>query len=249
MITIGQIFDRLCELYPPHTACDFDNVGILVGGRDFEVKRALITLDCDKTALDRAVEGGFDLIITHHPVIFDGLKQIRDDSVVYRLIENHISVISMHTNLDIGAGGVNDCLCAAIGLENIETVTADDGFLLRAGFLDGVSPDSFAHTLKKALGGGVRYVAGVRPINRVLVCSGSGGGYLDTAIKGGFDALVTADVKHNVFVDAINNGISLFDAGHYHTEITVLDPLSKTLSQSFPEIKFSVYKHDIIKSI
>ena len=249
MITVGQIFDYLCSVCPTYTACDFDNVGLLVGDRENAVRKVMVTLDCDKTAAEKACAEGFDLIVTHHPVIWDGLKSVTADGMVYKLIRAGVSVISMHTNLDVAAGGVNDCLCAAIGLQNLETYIAEDGFALRCGTADGVNPETFATHIKNRLGGGVKYVSGNRDINRVLVCSGSGGSYLNAAANGGFDALVTADVKHNVFIDAIAAGISLFDAGHYETEKVVCTPLADKLSTQFPDISFEVYNHERIKSI
>lgn len=249
MIRVGQIFDFLCALYPLDTACDFDNAGLLVGDFDNAVRKVLVTLDCDKTAAEKACADGFDLIVTHHPVIWDGLKSVTADSTVYKLIRAGVSVISMHTNLDVAAGGVNDCLCAALMLQNIETHIAEDGFVLRRGTVDGVSPETFAAHIKNRLGGGVKYVSGKRDINRVLVCSGSGGNYLYEAVNGGFDALVTADVKHNVFIDAIAAGISLFDAGHYETEKVVCAPLCEKLATHFPDATFEVYNHELIKSI
>lgn len=249
MITVGQIFDYLCTFCPPDTACDFDNVGLLVGDGKTALKKALITLDCDKTAAEKAIKEGFDLIITHHPIIWDGLKSVTADNMIFGLIRAGVSAISMHTNLDIAAGGVNDCLCTALGLRNVETHIAADGFALRCGTANGCLPDTFAATIKKHLGGSVKYVVGHTPINRVLVCSGSGGSYLSEAINGEFDALVTSDVKHNVFIDAISAGISLFDAGHYETEKVVCIPLCKKLCENFPTVSFTVFNHELIKSI
>ncbi|MBP3706210.1 MAG: Nif3-like dinuclear metal center hexameric protein [Clostridia bacterium] len=248
MIKNKDIYDFLCEKYPLNTACDFDNPGFLVGDEDIKADRVLVTLDCDLKAVQSAKALGCNLIITHHPVIFDPLKTVTKGSVVFELIENGISVISMHTNLDIGECGVNDCLCKALHLKNVEIFEAADGFKLRKGVSDESDPDRLAESIKKQLGGTVRYVAG-RPIKNALVCSGSGGDFLADAIKGGFDALITSDVKHNVFLDALNAGISLFDAGHYHTENVVIDPLCDMLKARFNDIEFIPFENQYIKGI
>jgi len=170
------------------------------------------------------------------------------DSIVYKLIENNIAVISMHTNLDMGDGGVNDCLCRELELEKVFPVIANDGFILKGGEISPISADSFAEKIKAKLGGCVKYVDGSKPIKKVLVCSGGGGEFLNEAIKHEFDALVTADVKHHEFLLAADSGISLFDAGHFNTEDIVLEPLCTRLKEQFPNISFTVDHATYIKN-
>lgn len=248
MIKNKDIFDFLCEKYPLDTACDFDNPGFLVGNKENETKKVLVALDCDLKAIERARNCGCNLIVTHHPVIFDPLKSVTKGSVVYELIENGISVISMHTNLDIAEGGVNDCLCKVLGLKDVEIFEVADGFMLRKGVSPISDPHALAESIKQNLGGTVRYVAG-RPIKNVLVCSGAGGDFLEDAIKGGFDALITADVKHHLFLEALNAGISLFDAGHYHTENVVIKPLCEILKDKFATLEFIPYENEHLKTV
>lgn len=237
-MTVKGIFDFLNSRFPVDTACGFDNVGLLVGNPEAKVKRALVSLDCDLKTADYAAQQGCELIVTHHPVIFEGLKNVLSDSVVYTLIQKNISAISMHTNLDAGAGGVNDCLCAALGIKNTVPVAAADGFLLRRGEISPVTAEEFAGQIKSALGGTVKFVGCGHKIKNVLVCSGSGGGYLGEAVLNSCDALVTADVKHNQFIEAGNLGIALFDAGHFETERTVVEPLKRLLMQQFADIRW-----------
>ncbi len=244
-----DIFNFLDSCFPVSTACDFDNVGLLVGDGEREVNTALVALDCDITAVELARKMGAQLIVTHHPVIFDGLKSVTAGSVVYELIKSGISVISMHTNLDIAVGGVTERLCEAIGLTEIKSFTAHDGFVIREAKCPITDAKELALHIKESLGGGVRFVAGKTPVNRVLVCSGSGGDFLEDAVDAGFDALITADVKHNVFIDAVNNEISLFDAGHYASENMIVAPLTHLLSEEFKSIKFIPHSADKIKYV
>lgn len=249
MIKVNDVLCFLSGLYPLDTALDFDNVGLLVGDGNCEIDKALVCLDCDINAINEAKKLGCKLIITHHPVIFNGIKTLYKDSVAYTLASENISVISMHTNLDVGKNGVNDQLCRILNLKKIKKYKADDGYILNEGITDFLSADDLAKDIKKRLGGTVKYVAGSKPIKRVLVCSGSGGNYISQAINGGFDALITADVKHNHFIDAVNNDFSLFDAGHYNTENIVVEPLCELLGKKFKNISFIRFSPDKIKCL
>lgn len=249
MIRIKDILDFLSCRYPLETACDFDNVGLLVGSGDTQIDKALICLDCDLSAVSFAKNSGIHLIITHHPVIFDGVKSVLEGSVVYELIKNNISVMSMHTNLDIADDGVTVALCKKIGLKNIKPYIASDGFVIRSAECGFENAEALAVHLKKTLGGAVRYTDSGRAISKVLVCSGSGGDFLSDAYSGGFDALITADIKHHLFIEAANCGISLFDAGHFETENIILEPLDSLLSEHFKGISFIPFSPDYIKSV
>ena len=106
-----------------------------------------------------------------------------------------------------------------------------------------------AQHIKSSLGGAVKYADSGRKIHRVLVCSGSGGNYLGDVIAGGYDALISADIKHNVFIDAVNSGVTVFDAGHYTSENIIVKPLCNELKVAFSGIEFSEFNNDKIKSV
>ena len=238
---VKDIFSFLDRLFPTDTACDFDNVGLLIGDGKDDVSKALIALDCTLETVKKAIQSRCELIITHHPVIFSPLKSILSNSVVFEAIKNNISVISMHTNLDIGNGGINDILCQAIGLTNIVPFTASDGYLLKSGDISPISTLNLAKRIKDAVGGRIKFVDGEKEIKTVLVCSGSGGDFIFDAIRGKFDALVTADVKHHQFLAAKENKISLFDAGHFETEDIIVEPLKEMLSKEFSNTEFITF--------
>ena len=247
-MTVQDIFNFLNSKFPVSTACDFDNVGILVGDKQQEVKTAIIALDCNDLVIEKAINENAQLIVTHHPVIFNPLKNVLSDSLIYKLIKNNISVISMHTNLDVGKNGVNDSLANAISLNNIKTVLAEDGYALRVGTVSPVLATQFAEQLKNSLNTTIKYIETERQIENVLICSGSGGNFLNEAVKYGCDAFVTADVKHNVFLEAAHLGISIFDAGHFETENVVIDQLFNLLSNQFINIKFITEQTNLIKN-
>ncbi|MBO4433502.1 MAG: Nif3-like dinuclear metal center hexameric protein [Clostridia bacterium] len=246
---VKDILDCLEKLYPSDTACDFDNVGLLAGDSEADITGAVVALDCDVNTISFAKETDANLIITHHPVILDPVKSVTENDIVYKLISNGISVICMHTNLDVGKGGVNDSLCNALALKHVRPHIAADGYCLKCGKTDIRDPDSLAVFIKEKLGGTVKYVCGKKPVKTVLVCSGSGGGYIDEAITGGFDALITADVKQHQFIAAINAGVSLFDGGHYNTENVVIAPLCERLSRKFTDTNFTPFFNSEIKSV
>lgn len=242
-----EAFEFLDNLFPVSTAKDYDNPGLLVGDPEKNSKKAVLALDCTLETVDFAVKNCCSLIITHHPVIFSPLKNVLKGSVVYELIRNNIAVISMHTNLDVGDNGVNDCLCEAIGLSEIKPHLAPDGYLLKSGVVPSLSAENLANRLKERLGGSIKYVDGGKEIKSVLVCSGSGGDFIEEAITQGFDALVTADIKHHHFLLARDSKVALFDAGHYNTEDIVIEPLRETLSDRFKDCEFISYHPNTIK--
>lgn len=239
-MTVNDIYSFLDEKYDFSSALAYDNVGLLVGSLDDNVTGILVCLDCTDEAVTQAVENGANLIITHHPVIFDPLKAVTDDTLIYRLIRNGISVISAHTNLDQADGGVNDALCAILELENIKKVADSEGYLYRIGELgEPKSADILAQFVSKKLKLPIKFVGDSSYIKRVAVCSGSGGSMLSDVINQGIDAYITADVKHNVFMEAHAQGITLIDAGHFNTEDIVVPVLARALSEAFPETKIS----------
>lgn len=249
MMTVNDVLKYLIEKYPLDTACDFDNVGLLVGDSAAAVTKAVICLDCDINTVNYAKSLGAELIITHHPVIFNGLKAVTTGTVVYEAVKANISVISMHTNLDIAEGGVTENFCKAIGLTNVKEFVAHNGFLIREADCDITDADTLAQLIKQNLGGAVKYADSGCKIHRVLVCSGSGGEFLSDVIECGYDALISADIKHNVFIDAVNNGVSVFDAGHYTSENVIVKPLHNELQTAFVDIEFKIFNNDKIKSV
>lgn len=249
-MTVKNIFDFLNSKFPVETACDFDNVGILVGNRNDEVTSAVIALDCTESAIKTAIENGSQLIITHHPVLFDAAKRFTEDSIVYKLIKNGISVISMHTNLDIGKDGVNDTLCKTLGFQNFGKFTCADGLVLNTASLSfPVSAEELALGIKNALNVRVRFSATNKKIKNILICSGGGAGYFAEAALGGFDALISGDVKLSVFSDAERLGIAVFDAGHFDTEDIIIEPLKELLESEFRDIKFITNHTSLIKTV
>ncbi len=128
MITVRDIVEKLDKLAPRASACDWDNPGLLVGRGDKEINRIYVALDATSEAVTEAIESGCDLIVTHHPVIFKGIKAINDESSLglklLDLIQNDVAVYSMHTNYDSCPGGMADIVCKTLELKKLSTMEA-----------------------------------------------------------------------------------------------------------------------------
>jgi dinuclear metal center YbgI/SA1388 family protein len=243
--TVGDFYDAIDSLAAFGTAEGSDNAGLLVGSRNLPVTGALVALDATSAAIEEAQELGANLIVTHHPVIFSGVKQIEAESVLYRLIAAGISAISAHTNLDAAQGGVNDILCGLLGLENVRPLESPiyPG-LARVGELRApMSARELAEHARNVVGVSVVKYTDITPhIKTVAVCGGAGADLMPEAIAAGAGALVTADVKHHQLVAAKEAGFSLMDAGHYATEATVVKPLAEKLAAMLPGVKIMASK-------
>ena len=244
MITVSDILQTLCAWAPPETAMDFDNVGLLCGRKGNEVNRVLVSLDITKDVVFEAIEGQFDLIITHHPLIWKGsLNAVTDDSstgdLILTLARYRISVICMHTNLDIAENGVNDCLARALGLQAVEILPGTDN-CVRTGILDiPMEEEAFVRFVKDTLGcDGVRYMPSGHSIYKVAVGGGSCGDYTEAAVEAECDAFVTADIKYAKMLYAKEADITLIDAGHFCTEDVICPAIVSTLSEAYSTVTF-----------
>lgn len=248
MTTVGNIRDFLNTLAPESMKQAWDHVGLLCGRHDREVRRVLIALDPFAAVCREAKEVGAQLLLTHHPAIWE-LKEVNDrteqgENLLF-LAENGIAALNAHTNLDYAPDGVNDCLAACLGLTQVRVLdpvgTTADGRaygLLRAGNTAERSPFDFAAFVKQALGcEGLRYADGGRPVRTVAVGGGACSSCLEPVAAAGCDAFVTADVKYNAFHDAEQLGITLVDAGHFQTESPVCAYLAARLAERFPQLE------------
>ena len=243
MITVQDIFDTLCRLAPLDLQLDFDNSGFLVGHPDQEVSRVLLTLDITEPVVDEAIAKGVQLIISHHPLIWDPLKSITssgEGAKALRLIEHQIAAICMHTNLDIANGGVNDVLMQKLGGE-VEGPLDKDG-CGRIGHLAGqISLEEFLLDCKRILkANGLRFIDSGRPVYKLAVMGGAGSHAIEDAFFAGCDTYVTSDIKYHQFQQAQDLGLNLIDADHFCTENPVIPVLADRLRADYPEISFIV---------
>ena len=252
MTTVGDILKYIETLAPRSMKMDWDNVGLLCGSKATPVTKVLVALDPFEGVCREAAQWGAQLIVTHHPVIFQAPKAITDETSVGRsilqLCAHGISAINAHTNLDCAPGGVNDVLAKKLALVNVQVVdpngTDENGNewgLLRMGDVPEQPLDAFLNRVKTLLGcEGLRYVDGGKPVRKVAVGGGSCAGEMLDALRAGCDTFVTADVKYNQFWDARDLGINLIDAGHFATENPVVSVLAEKIAGAFPEIEVKI---------
>ena len=252
MTTVHDILKFVETFAPPYMKESWDNVGLLCGDRNTPVTKVLVALDPFEAVCEEAAAMGAQLIVTHHPLIFQPAKSVTTDTsigrAIIKLCAAGISAINAHTNLDCTTGGVNDVLATTLGLDEITVMkpngTDENGNpygLLRCGTVaEQALPEFLAH-VKATLGSeGLRYVSGGKPVHKVAVGGGGCAGALVDAYFAGCDTFVTADVRYNQFWDAHDLGLNLIDAGHFHTENPVVAVLAKKIAAAFPEIQVKI---------
>lgn len=243
-----DIVTFLEEAAPPELAEEWDNIGLLVGSPSNIVKKILVCLDVTHAAIDEAVKTGADMIVTHHPVIFKGIRRLNDDDktagLLYLLIRNNISVYSAHTNLDFAEQGVNTCLAETLGLKQTEMLGNGPG---KVGILENkYSLAEFITRVKTSLDVPfVRVTGGADSgIMKAAVFSGSFDDDLKAVAASGADILVTGDLKYHTALDAREMGMCIVDAGHFNTEKVVLPRLAETIQKGCSDIEVSCFSDE-----
>ncbi len=242
-VSVGQILTLLDEMAPPELAESYDNVGLLAGHPERSVSRILVALDLTMGAVKEAQEIGAQLIVTHHPILFRGRKNLREDdaegAAVCEMIRAGISMIAAHTNFDNAECGVNDALAEALELQKVESL----GQGMRIGTLKEVqTPASIGPEVERRIGGRARVYA-ERPdslIERVAVCGGAGGDFFEIAAQAGAQAFVTGEVKHHDALAAVAGGLCLIEAGHYETEHIAIKLLADGLQKRINAVQYNV---------
>ncbi len=253
MPTVNEIRDSLLAWAKPEWKEEWDNVGLLCGHADHDVRSCLVTLDVTEAVADEAAASGADLIVSHHPLLFSASSlsdETPDGRLLLSLAERGIAVISLHTNLDSAPDGVNDVLAQRLELQDISTFDGGNHGIGRIGTVPEQDLLTFARFVKERLNaGGVRYAPGGRSVRRVAVGGGSCMDFLPQAVAAGCDTFVTGDVKYHQFQQAAKLGVNLVDAGHFPTEDPVCEALCGFLRGQFPEIEVrkSAVHRDCVK--
>ncbi len=239
MVSINDVLHFLWEIAPEDRKETWDNVGHLVGRGKTAVTKILIALDITMPVIHEAAEMGAELIVSHHPVIWDNYRHVTDQvfqqEKVLTLIEHKISAICMHTNLDEAEDGVDDTLVEQLGLTAVSHLA--EGRIGHICLLnEPMDLTTFLSLVKSQLcANGLRYCDAGRSVQKIALGCGSCGEYLKEAVKAGCDTFLTGDVKYNYFIDALGCGINLIDAGHYPTENPIVGKLVKKLRTAFPQ--------------
>ncbi len=230
-VSVKNILNILDKKYPLRYAYEWDNCGHLIGDPEKMVNTCLTTLEITDEVIDEAVENNIDLIISHHPVIFSGIKKLSFDDLkgrhLIKLIKNDIDVISLHTNFDIAEDGLNDSFAKLIELRNIkilDVIGEDDKCpygMGRVGILENsMSLKELGERLKTLLNiDSVRVVGDLDyEINKVAIVTGAGSEYYTMLKDTDIDVLITGDLKYHTAQDAHSDGINIIDCGHFGSE-------------------------------
>ncbi|MDO4458687.1 MAG: Nif3-like dinuclear metal center hexameric protein [Clostridia bacterium] len=245
-VTVKDIYNHIDKAAPFDTSMSFDNTGILVGDKNAEVKKALVALDISIPVVEEAKKIGADLIISHHPIIFNPARKVVKGTALYELAVSGMSAICCHTNLDVSmVCGVNKSLSEVLGMEKFER-DENSECMFTAEFEEPVKASDFAELLKIKLNAPYTvYTRGTgdKLIKKVGFCSGSGGEFVFDAI-GSCDAYLTGEAKHHELLFAFENNFPMFTAGHYATEKIFDRAFIAYLKEEFPEIEFVISEED-----
>lgn len=247
MQTVNDVAKKLNQIAPEKFAESYDNVGLLLGDETAYVTKVLVCHDVTLEVVEEAQKMGANLIVTYHPLIFNAVKKItyRSNRAAFECMKHNINVIAAHTNFDVCDGGINDVMCAVLGMTEkkpLKLIPGESVGYGRVGKLpDFVSPTDFAEMVKMSFNAkGIRYVPGGRKVKTVAVVGGSGGSFMDDVLEAQADAFVTGDIKHSLFIRARAEKITLIDAGHYATEAPGVMMLCERLSRCFDDLAFKL---------
>lgn len=238
-MTVYELHKALSERYPKTLSCAWDDDGIMISAdTGAEVRRVLTALDATHETVKYAAANGFDTVVTHHPMLFKGVKSVTMANTSGRRILdaalNGLSVLSFHTRLDAAADGVNDALCCACGLEPTETFGDEEAPELgRIAVTEPMTAGELARLVKEKLGCDMVRLNGNPDtiVTRIGFCGGDGKDFIYPALSAGCQAFVTGDAGYNMAGDAAEEGIVTIEAGHYHSEAVVLEPLANAVRE------------------
>ena len=210
----SEIIKILETLSPRSMACDWDNPGLLAGRSGKEVKTIFLAVDATDSVIEQAEQAGADMILTHHPLIFKGIKQVSDQDFIgrriLRMIQDDISYYAMHTNFDAAPGCMADLAAKKLGLTDCEVLEVKEAFGLPYAAVFGE-------------------LDGEAVIQKAAVCPGAGGSTMGEALAAGAQVYITGDISHHEGIDAVAQGMAVIDAGHYGIEHIFTEFMEKYL--------------------
>ena len=255
---IKQVATLIESKFPKHYAMERDNIGLLVGDENTDVTKVLVCCDVDEYVANEAVSVGANLIISHHPLMFNSINHLNENNPEQRtlriLVKNDIALYAAHTNLDVGIGGINDLMADMLGLKNtkvIEKVCETDAIVQGYGRIAKLeTPVTLKQMLDKCKDvfdlDGCRYVGDFDDkISTVAINTGGGAGIMDLCFDLKADLFITGDVKYNPARDAYERGMDIIDIAHYDTEKITMDFFVDFFRSNAPELEVIKSKANI----
>lgn len=239
MITVKSILELLDNIAPFEHAEEWDNVGLIVGEGHQKVNQILLALDLTATIIDEAIEKKCNLIITHHPIIFKGIKQINDTHTLgkhlIKLLQNNIAVISTHTNLDQAfEKGINHYIARLYEFKSIVPLTSKHNFGVLGRYDTPIAFYEFMRLSKEIFK--IEHVKVVNEnhvlingVQNVAICSGSASDYITDALNAQADVYITSDIKYHEGQAVLGEKLMLADVGHFESEVLFLPELKSMM--------------------
>lgn len=245
MITVREIAAAIEEFAPKGLQEDYDNAGLQVGCPDMEVSAVLLCLDVTEEVLAEALERRCNLIVSHHPLLFKGLKEVTGKTSTERIVMNaireNVAIYSAHTNLDSAWEGVSHEIAHILNLSNISVLEPKAGNPAAGlGVVGDVQPTpkiEFLRKIKEAFKVKCLRYSAQSPqlvVRKVAVCGGAGASLIRDAVAAGADILITGDVKYHDFT-TYGLDIIIADIGHYESEICTKGILSRIIREKYPK--------------
>lgn len=236
-----DIIESLNKWAKPSLIDNWDNSGFLIGNDNKNIKKILIALDLDENILNIAIDENFDMVITHHPLIFKPINKITnntyDGNLILNIIKKDIILFTAHSNLDLAKEGVNDVLAKKLGLKNLKDLNLvfkdeiyDYGYG-RIGEVQEINLMQYLKIVKSKLDVEYLKVYGEtdRIVSKIAICGGSGSSFIKDAYRAGAEVYITGDIKYHDGQLGHKLGMTIVDAGHYHTEKHILPEIKKYL--------------------
>ena len=237
---IRDLDKELSVFYPASLSCDWDNDGLLVSpDPDAEITGVLVSLEVTDGAIEETEKYGYNLILTHHPLIFHPLSALTPDTGVGRrvtaLLSRGISTLAYHTRADAAPGGVNDRMAELLGLSDVSTFA--DG-VPRIGTLKTPKPPvEIAKTIGEITGAkNVLWSGAARTVRRIAICCGDGKDYLAAACDAGADLYLSGELNYHFRLDADDLPMLTCEVGHGRSEMPFLDTLEGRVKEICPAI-------------
>lgn len=237
MLNLTKFIQKFENRFPKILAENWDNVGLILGHKDKNIKKILVCLDITENVVDKAVFEKVDLIVSHHPLIFSGQKTILGDNFlgkkILKLIENNISVYGAHTNVDSADGGLNDYVLEKMNF-NGEKLDFELKPLRYFELDEYTNIEDIIYRIKENLKiENVRLARSYRKnkIKKIAITTGAGDSFISEVIENKVDLFITGDLKHHIALDSIESGIYLLDIDHYGSEKLVSDLFEKVIKE------------------
>jgi len=236
---VGDITAALEAFAPLSIQEGWDNSGLCIGSPADEVHGVLLGFDCTPELIDEAVARGCDMVVTHHPLIFKGLKRIQGgdpvSDAVIRAVRAGVAVYAAHTTADKVIAGVSGAMARRLGLRDIALMEDEGGFGLGAtGFLpEPMTGEEAAAYVKEKFG--LTFLRASRPVARVekvAVCGGAGSSEIDAARATGAQLYISGDISYHHFFTP--EGFMVMDIGHFESEVDIVAILSEVIREKFP---------------